>query len=473
MQLVLLLVSLLASTMGPRKQSKLSLQVDVDPQNPIPTILALEKDQLCALLKGAEVKHSSSASKDALQLLALKVYKVGPFPEGDSTAEEEAQIATSAQQGSPLEQHNQLLSPTWTDLQDLQVALKRRAEGAESCAQAAIAKVEVLVGTVKELQRSLEFTQWKLDELQKRTPTQDQITKQFRQQQQASDARAAQIAAQTAQAATSVVSERNKVVLSGLEEAPEETDEEALAKAQYVVGSLMGLGDSVQLKAAQRLGRRQEDTGSAGSRKLLVTIATPAQASQLCRSGRKLAPHNSDAKAAGKRTIGIDPSLTREQLRIRASLYPQFQAAKGAGQSAYWRGHRLFVGGCEVTPETGGGPGVSRQLPGVLHGPARLPGPPQPQPQPQPQPALAPSPVPDRLPRDPPAPNRAPAAVGEPSTTAPAPTTGPWQGQSTASRVRTDVREPSSPAAAPASVPPAAETTTLTLAPATEANNNV
>ncbi len=192
-----------------------------------------------------------------------------------------------------------------------------------------------------ELTKSLEFAHQVIEDLQSKTSQMEQTVIGLQK-------------ALSAQQATIVSGEGGNtaaVVISGIEEAGEESEEDVKKQIQDIFVDEMHVPEEVQILSVTRLGSQSRDAPSpARPRKLLVEIRNAKQAMAVLRSARNLKAFNQAAAAAGKRPIGIDRNLNEAERKYRSSLWETYKKARGEGKRTWWRGHHLFIDDVEVFP---------------------------------------------------------------------------------------------------------------------------
>ncbi len=188
--------------------------------------------------------------------------------------------------------------------------------------------------TISDLRTSLEYTQGVVDTLE---TTVRQLQKQLG---EVSGELQAHRATKPADAA-----DQDSIVLAGLPETTPDVEKHV----QSIFQEHMQIDSDVKIVQVSRIGAERSDSAQM-PRKLLVKVGDAKQARAVLKAARTLKAYNADAKASGRRPIGLDRNLSFEERQYRSSLWSFFKAAKAEGKKTWWSGHRLFIDGAEVFP---------------------------------------------------------------------------------------------------------------------------
>ena len=247
-------------------------------------------------------------------------------------------------------------------------AAEQAAEEAERKAAAAIAQSKTLEARVKALEAKVDSkaatakgaNTAKLEEQLKtlksdNSKMQSQVD-QLSKQQRAQDAQLDSV--KKAHSSSEESEERgkraSKLIVTNL---PEQEGEQ-LEGTVHRLCKALGKAD-VAVKSATRIGKPRteakladgvEDTnpfaGLQGGRPVLVCFETVQDKHEVLKGRKNL--RNSDEF----KRVGLDDFLTKQQQEERSKHWPAFKAAKAAGESAYWRGEKLFINGSLHAPTT-------------------------------------------------------------------------------------------------------------------------
>lgn len=189
----------------------------------------------------------------------------------------------------------------------------------------------------EELKASLEFTQKQMDDS---LTAQDALRKEVVQikrqggqhQPQASDRRDAD--------------STQCVLLAGLVD--ESTEGQQLVDTvQNFLVKEVNPAKAIKVSEVQRMGHQEEGRSP---RRLKVILSSAAEAEAVIRAAKNLKAFNAARKQQGQTAVGLDPFLSKEDLKQKQALMHKWLEARKAGTRPYWRGCRLFVGGKEVQP---------------------------------------------------------------------------------------------------------------------------
>lgn len=212
--------------------------------------------------------------------------------------------------------------------------------GGEASAYSVTAISDAVAAKLKaantELVKSLEFTQATVDKNQKAFDNLQSevaaITKQLKQSQQQQQ----------------LPAPSQSITISGLVEEGTEGRDLVSQVAEFLTEQVNPSCD-MHVEGVERLGRLQE--GKEGHRRLKVVLGSAAEAAAVLRAARNLRGFNITRKEAGKRPVGVDQFLSREEQEQKQALWGKWsEARKRQAPKTFWRGCRLFVEGSEVHP---------------------------------------------------------------------------------------------------------------------------
>ena len=200
------------------------------------------------------------------------------------------------------------------------------------------AKTDALLKSVdqqkRELVKSLEFTQHKVDSTESETAALRAELKTLQK-----DLR---------EKASAPVSEHKcAVLISGLIE-EETTGHELLTNVDEFLTHEVDPAVRIHVQEVHRMGRFEEGKGA---RRVKVVLGSASEAQAVLRAARNLKNYNQKQKEAGSRPVGIDQFLSIEELAKKRQLWPAWQEArKRKAPKTYWKGAVLIVEGQEVQP---------------------------------------------------------------------------------------------------------------------------
>ena len=119
-----------------------------------------------------------------------------------------------------------------------------------------------------------------------------------------------------------------------------------LASVQEFLTEEVDPAANIHVQEVQRMGKFEEGKGH---RRIRVVLGSTSEAEAVLRAARNLKSFNQQRKDTGKRAVGIDPFLSKEELGKKQKLWPAWQEArKRRAPKTYWKGACLFVEGQEV-----------------------------------------------------------------------------------------------------------------------------
>ena len=198
------------------------------------------------------------------------------------------------------------------------------------------AKTDALLQSVNkqnaELVKSLEFTQKKVESNESETGALRAEIKQLE---------------KSLRKVPSADQENCRVVLiSGLVE-EEEAGHGLLASVEKFLTEEVDPAARIQVQEVHKMGKPEDGK----AKRVKVVLGSRSQAEAVLRAARNLKEFNQERKAAGKRAVGLDQFLSKEEMARKQALWPAWlEARKRRAPKTWWKGACLFVEGQEVQP---------------------------------------------------------------------------------------------------------------------------